>query len=285
MGSLKTSGSKKGVMMSKHAVTTPGFSESLLKFLIVMGFGGVEAVVATNEQPNVEATQKDDVPVVIVTRALKVNYRAAKGGVIAFTEGAAKEYSESGINIRIIDMSLSVKAGRGAVVDARKRFHKADPVYSHIRDKYLLLRKSTWTERAFAAKQAPTETRGLLLNTIRWAGCVTDPTWLSATWAGCDEIDEEVDKVLTAIFGDTAAQLPADEGLDDDEDLEEIRARLSKVIMATMEQMPLMKSVVHETTSQINGITTGRRKRRRTIGRKLKNDVANNPFRGPLSCY
>ncbi|GKF29588.1 hypothetical protein Tco_0095930, partial [Tanacetum coccineum] len=24
-----------------------------------------------------------------------------------------------------------------------------------------------------------------------------------------DEIDEEVDKVLTAIFGDTAAQLPA----------------------------------------------------------------------------
>ncbi|GKC47420.1 hypothetical protein Tco_1065142 [Tanacetum coccineum] len=96
MGSLKTSGSKKGVMMSKHAVTTPGFSESLLKFLIVMGFGGVEAVVATNEQPNVEATQKDDVPVVIVTRALKVNYRAAKGGVIAFTEGAAKEYSESG---------------------------------------------------------------------------------------------------------------------------------------------------------------------------------------------
>ncbi|GKD45486.1 hypothetical protein Tco_1270131 [Tanacetum coccineum] len=102
-----------------------------------------------------------------------------------------------------------------------------------------------------------------------------------------DEIDEAVDKVLTAIFGDTATQiLEADEGLDDDEDLEEIRARLSKVTMATMEQMPLMKSVVHETTSQINGITTGRRKRRRrTIGRKSKNDVANNPFRGPLSCY
>nr|GEX12466.1 vacuolar protein sorting-associated protein 24 homolog 1 [Tanacetum cinerariifolium] len=61
-----------------------------------------------------------------------------------------------------------------------------------------------------------------------------------------DEIDEEVDKVLTAIAGDTAAQLPEavrkerlkqpaqtedaeDEGLDDDEDLEEIRARLAKV--------------------------------------------------------
>nr|GEV03200.1 hypothetical protein [Tanacetum cinerariifolium] len=58
-------------MMSKHAVTTPGFSELLLKFLIVMGFGGVEAVVATNERPNVEATQKDNVPVVIMTRALK----------------------------------------------------------------------------------------------------------------------------------------------------------------------------------------------------------------------
>ncbi|GJV39774.1 hypothetical protein Tco_1418214 [Tanacetum coccineum] len=38
---------------------------------------------------------------------------------------------------------------------------------------------------------------------------------------------------------------------------------LEVVTMATMEQMPLMKSVVHETTSQINGITTGRRKRRR----------------------
>ncbi|PWA56785.1 vacuolar protein sorting-associated protein 24 [Artemisia annua] len=61
-----------------------------------------------------------------------------------------------------------------------------------------------------------------------------------------EEIDEEVDKVLTAIAGDTAAQLPEavrkerlkqpaqtedaeDEGLDDDEDLEEIRARLAKV--------------------------------------------------------
>ncbi|GJR62899.1 hypothetical protein Tco_1505061 [Tanacetum coccineum] len=100
-----------------------------------------------------------------------------------------------------------------------------------------------------------------------------------------DEIDEVVDKVLTAIFGDTATQIPeADEGLDDDEDLEEIRARLAKVTMAAMEQMPLMKCVVHETTSQINGITNGRRKcRRRRIGRKSKNDVANNRFQDPLS--
>ncbi|KVH90750.1 Ribulose bisphosphate carboxylase, large subunit, C-terminal [Cynara cardunculus var. scolymus] len=45
-----------------------------------------------------------------------------------------------------------------------------------------------------------------------------------------DEIDEEVDKVLTAIAGETAAQLPeADEGVDDEEELEEIRARLAKV--------------------------------------------------------
>ncbi|GJR69288.1 hypothetical protein Tco_0015353 [Tanacetum coccineum] len=51
------------------------------------------------------------------------------------------------------------------------------------------------------------------------------------------EIDEVVDKVLTVIFGDTATQIPEavrkkpfkDEGLDDDEDLEEIRARLAKV--------------------------------------------------------
>ncbi|KAM0045215.1 putative Snf7 family protein [Helianthus debilis subsp. tardiflorus] len=62
-----------------------------------------------------------------------------------------------------------------------------------------------------------------------------------------DEIDEEVDKVLTAIAGETAAQLPEavrkerlkqpaqatedaeDEGVDDEEELEEIRARLAKV--------------------------------------------------------
>ncbi|GJQ95870.1 probable xyloglucan endotransglucosylase/hydrolase protein 6 [Tanacetum coccineum] len=36
-----------------------------------------------------------------------------------------------------------------------------------------------------------------------------------------------------------------------------------KVTMAVMEQMTLMNSVVHETTSQIKGITNGRRKRRR----------------------
>ncbi|GJR06184.1 hypothetical protein Tco_0529168 [Tanacetum coccineum] len=40
-------------------------------------------------------------------------------------------------------------------------------------------------------------------------------------------------------------------------------------------------SVVHETTSQINVMTNGRRKhRRRRIGRKSKNDVANNRFSG-----
>ncbi|KAF3972180.1 hypothetical protein ACB098_08G107700 [Castanea mollissima] len=67
-----------------------------------------------------------------------------------------------------------------------------------------------------------------------------------------DEIEEEVDKVLTAIAGETAAQLPEAvrkervkqpaqvvaaaeeeeaiaEGADDDEELEEIRARLAKV--------------------------------------------------------
>ncbi|CAM8964481.1 unnamed protein product [Rhodiola kirilowii] len=64
-----------------------------------------------------------------------------------------------------------------------------------------------------------------------------------------DEIDEEVDKVLSAIAGETAAQLPAAvrkekmkqpaqtsreeeaiaEGIDDEEELEEIRARLAKV--------------------------------------------------------
>ncbi|OIV99311.1 hypothetical protein TanjilG_17121 [Lupinus angustifolius] len=67
-----------------------------------------------------------------------------------------------------------------------------------------------------------------------------------------DEIEEEVDKVLTAIAGETAAQLPeavrkekvkqpaqragaADEeeaiaeGVDDEEEMEEIRARLAKV--------------------------------------------------------
>ncbi|PNY01111.1 vacuolar sorting-associated protein 24-like, partial [Trifolium pratense] len=67
-----------------------------------------------------------------------------------------------------------------------------------------------------------------------------------------DEIEEEVDKVLTAIAGETAAQLPeavrkqkvkqpaqsvgaADEeqaiadGVDDEEEMEEIRVRLAKV--------------------------------------------------------
>ncbi|KAF8039482.1 hypothetical protein BT93_B1878 [Corymbia citriodora subsp. variegata] len=65
-----------------------------------------------------------------------------------------------------------------------------------------------------------------------------------------EEIDEEVDKVLTAIAGETAAQLPeavrkqkvkpsaqptaeedeaVAEGVDDEEELEEIRARLAKV--------------------------------------------------------
>uniref|UniRef100_A0A2N9ELQ2 Vacuolar protein sorting-associated protein 24 homolog 1 n=1 Tax=Fagus sylvatica TaxID=28930 RepID=A0A2N9ELQ2_FAGSY len=67
-----------------------------------------------------------------------------------------------------------------------------------------------------------------------------------------DEIEEEVDKVLTAIAGETAAQLPEAvrkegvkqpaqvvgaaeeeesiaEGADDEEELEEIRARLAKV--------------------------------------------------------
>ncbi|CAH8387905.1 unnamed protein product [Eruca vesicaria subsp. sativa] len=67
-----------------------------------------------------------------------------------------------------------------------------------------------------------------------------------------EEIDEEVDKVLTAIAGETAAELPEAvrkerikvpaqkastsheeeaiaEGVDDEEELEEIRARLAKV--------------------------------------------------------
>jgi charged multivesicular body protein 3 len=67
-----------------------------------------------------------------------------------------------------------------------------------------------------------------------------------------EEIDEEVDKVLTAIAGETAAELPVAvrkerikvpaqkastsreeeavaEGVDDEEELEEIRARLAKV--------------------------------------------------------
>ncbi|XP_022970268.1 vacuolar protein sorting-associated protein 24 homolog 1 isoform X2 [Cucurbita maxima] len=67
-----------------------------------------------------------------------------------------------------------------------------------------------------------------------------------------EEIEEEVDKVLTAIAGETAAQLPEAvrkermkqpsrvqevrreeeaiaEGVDDEEELEEIRARLAKV--------------------------------------------------------
>ncbi|CAL5212166.1 unnamed protein product [Lathyrus oleraceus] len=66
-----------------------------------------------------------------------------------------------------------------------------------------------------------------------------------------DEIEEEVDKVLTAIAGETAAQLPEAarkqkvkqpgqsvsaaeeeaiaEGVDDEEEMEEIRARLAKV--------------------------------------------------------
>nr|GEZ54109.1 vacuolar protein sorting-associated protein 24 homolog 1 [Tanacetum cinerariifolium] len=57
-----------------------------------------------------------------------------------------------------------------------------------------------------------------------------------------DEIEDEVDKVLTAIAGETASQLPeaarkerlkqpaqAEEEDVDDDDLEEIRARLEKV--------------------------------------------------------
>ncbi|CAK9187237.1 unnamed protein product [Ilex paraguariensis] len=62
-----------------------------------------------------------------------------------------------------------------------------------------------------------------------------------------EEIEEEVDKVLTAIAGETVAQLPEtvrkerlkqpsqaaedteEEGVDDEEELEEIRARLAKV--------------------------------------------------------
>ncbi|XP_057951080.1 vacuolar protein sorting-associated protein 24 homolog 1-like [Malania oleifera] len=61
-----------------------------------------------------------------------------------------------------------------------------------------------------------------------------------------EEIEEEVDKVLTAIAGETAAELPeavrrervkqsaqtveaAQEEEDDEEELEEIRARLAKV--------------------------------------------------------
>ncbi|XP_060169624.1 vacuolar protein sorting-associated protein 24 homolog 1-like [Lycium barbarum] len=58
-----------------------------------------------------------------------------------------------------------------------------------------------------------------------------------------EEIEEEVDKVLTAIAGETTAQLPQAvrkeklkqpavedaEGADDEEDLEELRARLAKV--------------------------------------------------------
>ncbi|KAH7519223.1 hypothetical protein FEM48_Zijuj08G0012900 [Ziziphus jujuba var. spinosa] len=67
-----------------------------------------------------------------------------------------------------------------------------------------------------------------------------------------EEIEEEVDKVLTAIVGETAAELPEairkeiikqlaqtsengqeeeaiPEGVDDEEELEEIRARLAKV--------------------------------------------------------
>ncbi|GAA0139750.1 membrane traffic protein [Lithospermum erythrorhizon] len=57
-----------------------------------------------------------------------------------------------------------------------------------------------------------------------------------------EEIEEEVDKVLSAIAGETAAQLPEAarkqklkpaaepaEDVDDDEELEEIRARLAKV--------------------------------------------------------
>lgn len=61
-----------------------------------------------------------------------------------------------------------------------------------------------------------------------------------------DETEEEIEKVLTAIAGETAAQLPEavrkklkqpaqsvqdaeEEGVDDEEELEEIRARLAKV--------------------------------------------------------
>ncbi|KAL3744930.1 hypothetical protein ACJRO7_014095 [Eucalyptus globulus] len=54
-----------------------------------------------------------------------------------------------------------------------------------------------------------------------------------------EEIDEEVDKVLTAIAGETATQLPealrkqkdkaVAEGVDDEEELEEIRACLAEV--------------------------------------------------------
>ncbi|KAI3461384.1 hypothetical protein Pfo_018047 [Paulownia fortunei] len=60
-----------------------------------------------------------------------------------------------------------------------------------------------------------------------------------------EETEEEVDKVLTAIAGETAAQLPeairkeklkqpatsedAEENIDDEEELEEIRARLARV--------------------------------------------------------
>ncbi|KAL3744926.1 hypothetical protein ACJRO7_014091 [Eucalyptus globulus] len=54
-----------------------------------------------------------------------------------------------------------------------------------------------------------------------------------------EEIDEEVDKVLTAIAGETATQLPealrkqkdkaVAEGVDDEEELEEIRDRLAEV--------------------------------------------------------
>ncbi|KAG6583566.1 Vacuolar protein sorting-associated protein 24-like 1, partial [Cucurbita argyrosperma subsp. sororia] len=78
-----------------------------------------------------------------------------------------------------------------------------------------------------------------------------------------EEIEEEVDKVLTAIAGETAAQLPEAvirkermkqparvqevrreeeaiaEGVDDEEELEEIRARLAKVFLPPIPTHPL----------------------------------------------
>ncbi|GKA51824.1 ribonuclease H-like domain-containing protein [Tanacetum coccineum] len=120
-------------MMSKHAVTTPGFSESLLKFLIVMGlryrqdvlFDILKVVILSKQDRDGHGLMKNSWGkgriINIVSKVgwdgdvWQVNYRATKGGVITFTEGAAKEYSESGINSKDggpVMAQLPVKAQR-----------------------------------------------------------------------------------------------------------------------------------------------------------------------------
>ncbi|GKD21074.1 hypothetical protein Tco_1222777 [Tanacetum coccineum] len=63
--------------------------------------------------------------------------------------------------------SVGSVASRHTPVEARKRFDKADAVYSQIRDKYLSLRKSTRTEIASAIEESITGSLLILLLELR----------------------------------------------------------------------------------------------------------------------